>query len=80
MVLAACLLQACSTVKITYNQAHELAYWYLDGYVDFNASQSLLLKEELAKLQTWHRQTQLPGYIETLQKLKQKMPGEIDAA
>ncbi len=80
LVLAACLLQACSAVKIVYNQAHELAYWYLDGYVDFNASQSLLLKEELAKLQVWHRQTQLPGYIETLQKLKQKMPGEIDAA
>ncbi len=80
LVLAACLLQACSAVKIAYNQAHELAYWHLDGYVDFNPSQSLLLKEELAKLQAWHRKTQLPGYIETLQKLKQKMPGEIDAA
>ncbi len=80
MVLAVCLLQACSTVKIAYNQAHALAYWYLDGYVDFNPSQSLLLKEELVKLQTWHRQTQLPGYIETLQKLKQKMPGEINPA
>ncbi len=80
LVLAACLLQACSAVKIAYNQAHELAYWHLDGYVDFNANQSLLLKEELAKLQAWHRKTQLPLYIETLQKLKQKMPVEIDAA
>ena len=29
-------LQACSAVKIAYNQAPTLAYLYLDGYMDFN--------------------------------------------
>ncbi len=73
-------LQACSFVKVAYNQAPEMAYWYLDSYVDFNGTQSIQINDELAKLQAWHRQTQLPGYIDTLQKLKQKMPAEIDAA
>lgn len=72
-------LQACSAVKIVYDRAADLAYWYLDGYVDFTEAQSLQVKDELAKLQAWHRQTQLPSYIEALQKLQQQMPGALDA-
>ena len=77
LVLLACLLQACSSAKLAYNQAPELAYWYLDGYVDFSSSQSLQVKDDLTKLQTWHRQTQLPTYIDMLQKIQQKLPLDI---
>lgn len=73
------LLQACSTLKIFYNQAPGLAYWYLDGHVDFLDTQSLRVKDDLASLQTWHRQTQLPGYIDTLQRLQQQLPQDITA-
>ena len=73
------LLQACSAVKLAYNQAPELAYWYLDGYVDFSTEQSVQVKSELNKLQIWHRQTQLPIYIDTLQKLQQKIPLDVNA-
>lgn len=71
------LLQACSTLKIFYNQAPGLAYWYLDGHFDFLDTQSLRVKDDLASLQTWHRQTQLPGYIDTLQQLQQQLPQDI---
>lgn len=74
------LLQACSAVKIAYNQAPDLAYWYFDGYVDFTGGQSLQVREELVKLQAWHRQTQLPLYIDTLAKLQRLMPSDISAA
>lgn len=80
LVLAACLLQACGAAKIAYNQSPELAYWYLDGYLDFNGAQSAQVRDELTKLQAWHRQTQLPAYAETLQRFKAKMPGDLDAA
>jgi hypothetical protein len=73
------LLQACSTMKIVYNQAPSLAYWYLDGQFDFLDTQSLRIKLDLASLQTWHRQTQLPGYIDTLQRLQQQLPQDITA-
>ena len=78
-MLLACLVQACSTAKLAYNQAPELAYWYLDGYVDFSGGQSLQVKDDLHKLQTWHRQTQLPTYIDMLQKMQQKMPLDVTA-
>jgi Family of unknown function (DUF6279) len=73
------LLQACSAVKIAYNQAPSLTYWYLDGYLDFNTEQSVQLKDELARLQAWHRQNELPLYIATLQKLQYQMPQDVDA-
>lgn len=80
VLVLTCLLYACSAAKLAYNQAPDLAYWYLDDYVDFSGEQSLQVKDDLNKLQAWHRQTQLPGYIDTLQKLQQKMPGDVNAA
>ena len=74
------VLQACSAVKIAYNQAPTLAYLYLDGYMDFDAMQSTLVKDELVKMQTWHRQTQLPAYIDLLQKVQVKLPQDITAS
>ena len=79
-MLTALLLPACSAVKIAYNQGPELAYWYLDAYVDFTDTQSLQVKAELTRLQAWHRQTQLPGYIDSLQKLQQQLPLDVSAA
>jgi len=83
-VLAVLLLvvgvQACSVVKIAYNQAIELSFWQLDGYFDFNDTQKLRVREELAKLHQWHRQTQLPVYIEALQRWQVWLPGEVTEA
>ena len=73
------MLQACSASKLAYNQAPDLAYWYLDGFVDFSGAQSVQVKDDLSKLQAWHRQTQLPTYIDTLQKMTQKMPVDVSA-
>ena len=70
-------LQACSAVKIAYNQAPQLAYLYLDGYADFNDAQTTQVKAELDKFQAWHRQSQLPAYIQLLQKMQQAMPQDI---
>jgi hypothetical protein len=74
------LLVACSAVKTLYSQAPDLAYWYLDGYVDFNGAQSLQVKAGLNRLQAWHRQTQLPAYIDILQKLQGRLPSNISAS
>ena len=74
------LLQGCSAVKIGYNQVPTLAYVYLDDYADFNDAQSLQVKAELTKFQAWHRQTQLPAYVDLLQRVQQKMPQDITAA
>ncbi len=79
LLALAVLLNACSAVKIAYNQAPELAYWYLDGYVDFNGNQMVQVKDELARLQAWHRQSQLPIYVDTLQKLQQEVAANMSS-
>lgn len=77
VLLLASGLQACSVVKIAYNQAIELSFWQLDGYFDFNDSQKPRVREELAKVHQWHRQTQLPVYIEALQRWQPLLTGEV---
>jgi hypothetical protein len=74
------LLTACSVVKLAYNQAPELAYLQLDGYFDFSDAQTGRVKDELVKVQRWHRNTQLPAYSEFLKKWQGMLAGELDEA
>jgi hypothetical protein len=67
----AVLLQGCSAVKLAYNNAPELAYWWIDGYADLDDAQSLKVREELARLQQWHRTNELPRIAELLQRTRQ---------
>jgi hypothetical protein len=59
-------LSGCSAVRIGYNQAPTLAWWWLDGYMDFNAEQAPRVKEALNQWFAWHRTTQLPDYANLL--------------
>lgn len=73
-------VQGCSTVRLGYNQAPLAAYWYLDDYVDFSEEQKPAVKAALNELHQWHRQTQLPAYIETLQKMQRQMSEPLTPA
>lgn len=70
-------LAACSAVKLGYNTLPDLAYWWLDGYVDFSAQQAPLAKQELANLHAWHRREELPKFTELLVRMEQLAPGSI---
>jgi len=65
-LLALLLLGGCSAVRIGYNQAPTLAWWWLDGYMDFDAEQAPKVKEALNQWFAWHRTTQLPDYANLL--------------
>jgi hypothetical protein len=78
--LAVGLLGACSAIKIAYNQAPDLAYWWLDGYVDFNDQQSPVVREQLAALMAWHRQSELPKVATLLQKSQNLMANNVSPA
>jgi len=73
-------VQGCSTVRLAYNQAPLAAYWYLDDYADFSDEQKPAVKAALNELHQWHRQTQLPAYIETLQKMQRQMTEPLTPA
>jgi hypothetical protein len=58
---ALCLaLAGCSAVRLGYNQAPTLAYWWLDGYADFDDAQTHEARLAIDRWFDWHRRTQLP--------------------
>jgi hypothetical protein len=76
-LLLAVALAGCSAIRLGYNQAPELAYWYLDSYVDFTEPQTSQVRADLAALQAWHRQTELPAYVALLERAQRLMPANV---
>ncbi len=70
-------LSGCSAIKLGYNSLPDLAYWWLDGYVDFSDQQTPVARQELTRLHTWHRQQELPQMAEILGRLEQTAAGSI---
>jgi Family of unknown function (DUF6279) len=66
LCLTAALLSGCSMLRVGYNQAPDLAYWWLDAYADFDDTQTPRLRNALTQWQAWHRRTQLPDYAALL--------------
>jgi hypothetical protein len=78
LVLAASLgLSACSAIKLGYSTLPELAFLWVDGYVDFTDEQEPDVKRELARLHDWHRREELQKLIEILARLEQMAAGEV---
>ena len=81
LLACALTLAGCGmATRLAYNQSGELAYWWIDGYVDVNSQQGPRLREELANLLQWHRKTQLPLYADALQKLQPLAAGNLTEA
>lgn len=65
-LLCAWLLAGCSVVRVAYNQAPTLGWWWLDGYLDFPSAQAPRAKAVVNDWFDWHRRTQLPDYAALL--------------
>ena len=61
-------LQACTGIKLGYNNGVDLAAWWLDGHIDFTSAQSQQVRNDLRQLQLRHRQQDLPDYAQTLRQ------------
>ena len=72
-------LASCSAIKLAYNNLAEVAYWWLDGYVDFSAAQAPKTRTELAALLAWHRDAELPKLVAVLQKAETLAPNDVTA-
>ena len=76
IVLAfAILLAACSSLRLAYNNADTLLYWWLDNYVDFEGEQKAEVKRDIDDFFRWHRKTQLQDYVQLLQKAQRQLRG-----
>ena len=68
LLLTALALSACSTTRLAYNQAPNLLYWWLDGYMDFTSAQSTQARQDIDTFLAWHRSNELPTYARQLQQ------------
>ena len=59
-LIAVVALCGCGAVRIGYNNAPSLSYWFLDGYFDFDSAQTLRVKSDLQTVHDWHRKEELP--------------------
>jgi hypothetical protein len=73
LIAAATLSAGCTAVRFGYNQGPEFAYWWLDRYVDFNDTQSSLVREALGDWFAWHRRTELPTYATLVERARREM-------
>lgn len=66
MLLLVAALSGCSSVRLAYGNGAQLAWWWIDGYVDFSSEQAPAARASIDRLLGWHRATQLPDYAELL--------------
>jgi hypothetical protein len=74
---AAAALSGCGAVRLAYNNAPDLTYWWLDGYLDLDSPQSLKVRSDLQALQTWHRKDELPQLADMLKNLQAAAPSNV---
>ena len=79
MLALTAALAGCSAVKLGYNNLGDVAYWWLDSYIDFSDEQSALVREELSRLHLWHRTQELPRLAEMLRQMEDLAPADISA-
>jgi Family of unknown function (DUF6279) len=79
-ISALLLLQACSAIKLGYQQLPTLSYWWLDNTVSFSGNQTPAAKEAIDKLYQWHRSEELPGYAALLQRTAELSAGPVQPA
>lgn len=72
-------LTGCTAIRLGYNNGPFLAWWWVDGYADFNREQSPHVRAAIDRWFEWHRGTQLAEYLPLLQAWQQAAGGPITA-
>lgn len=80
VLLAACVLSGCSTLRLAYNNVDEVVYWWLDGYLDLEKDQARRVREDIGALHAWHRGRELPRLESWLHEIERLAPGDISTA
>lgn len=63
-------LGACNRIGLAYRNLDVIIPWTLSDYLDMNSEQKSWLNERLKEHLSWHCSTQLPGYLDWLNRLQ----------
>jgi len=65
------VLAGCNRVGLAYRNLDVIIPWTLSDYLDMNAGQKSWFNDTLKQHLAWHCTTQLPGYLDWLDRLQQ---------
>ncbi len=65
------MLDGCNRVGLAYRNLDVIIPWTLSDYLDMNAGQKRWFNDTLQQHLAWHCTTQLPGYLDWLDRLQQ---------
>lgn len=72
VLLLSCLaLLSCTRLDLAYRNLDVLVPWSLSDYLDMNRQQKSWLNDRLKQQLAWHCKTQLPGYLDWLDGVRQ---------
>ncbi|WP_271043680.1 DUF6279 family lipoprotein [Pseudomonas sp. VB3] len=71
LLVLSVLLAGCNRVGLAYRNLDVIIPWTLNGYLDMNAGQKSWFNDTLKEHLAWHCTTQLPGYLDWLDRLQQ---------
>ena len=78
VVLLACL-QACSPLKVGYQQGARITYWWVDGQFDLQDTQAGPTHEAIGRFFVWHQQDQLPRMTAILLRAQDELQRPVTA-
>ncbi|QEN46712.1 DUF6279 family lipoprotein [Pseudomonas protegens] len=70
LLIISLLLGACSRVGLAYRNLDVIIPWNLNDYLDMNSEQKSWFNHRLQQHLSWHCTTQLPGYLDWLDRLQ----------
>lgn len=73
-------LTGCSALRLAYGNGPQLAWYWIDGYFDFNREQSVAVKRGIDQWFAWHRATQVNEYAALLATARQSVSEPTTAA
>lgn len=80
LLLALLVLAACSRMELIYRNLDYLIPWKLDDYLSLDAEQSDWLDTRLAAQLRWHCSSELPRYLDWLDRQRPLLTGRPSAA
>ncbi len=80
LLLLGCFLFVGCGTKFAYNNISWFAVSYIEDFVSLSNSQESELEARLDSLQAWHKETQLPLYIEQIEVLQSINRSELSPA
>ncbi|TAK82908.1 MAG: hypothetical protein EPO20_19460 [Betaproteobacteria bacterium] len=70
---AACMLVACTALRVAYENADTYLHWRSGSYLDLDRKESQELAERIDAFFTWHRAQELPQYARIADEAAQRL-------